>query len=386
MGLARDRFGTRWTVLVAFIIVALGSFGVALSKPNDRIGLSISLFAVGFGSGVQICLLPVAGLFPKFSGTIMASFSGAFQISGVVFLALCSGEISRKTSFLILMMTILCLAFFSVVLLPTGKSFVLDNDDDNDRNAVADNSNPAISTSGNVIEQVKVKSDERAVAATTGRTLIEHQKSLTVMYQMRSLEYILLSTWFSACVLPLQYYIGSIGFQLEEKGDEDGLYTSLFSIIYAASAIVAPLGGYLADKVGLAITQGLTTALVAVSFLFLTLDIPLSGQVVGLAAYGIGRLLVYGMFWANLGRRFGFQNFGTLAGFGLFISAVVSLLQFPLIALAAEGYADAVNIGTAIMYLFLSPYFIWLHRRETIIGGVEVDDDVENDVDEDVVE
>jgi hypothetical protein len=30
--------------------------------------------------------------------------------------------------------------------------------------------------------------------------------------------------------------------------------------------------------------------------------------------YGVGRMLVFGMFFANAGKRFGYKNFGALAG------------------------------------------------------------------------
>jgi hypothetical protein len=73
------------------------------------------------------------------------------------------------------------------------------------------------------------------------------------------------------------------------------------------------------------------------------------------------------MFFSNIGMRFGYANYGTLAGLGLLISGAVSLLQYPLIALAVDGKAAAVNIGLAVGLLALFPYFIWLHQREKSI-------------------
>jgi len=60
---------------------------------------------------------------------------------------------------------------------------------------------------------------------------------------MLSAEYIGLITWFSIVVAPGQYYVASIGYQLEEKGDDDGFYTKLFTVAYSGSALLAPLVG-----------------------------------------------------------------------------------------------------------------------------------------------
>jgi len=83
IGLARDRFGTRWMVAACIFFVTFGSLGVAWSDPSNAVTLGISMSFMGLGSGVQLCLQPVAGLFPKTTGTVLASLSGAFQVSGL---------------------------------------------------------------------------------------------------------------------------------------------------------------------------------------------------------------------------------------------------------------------------------------------------------------
>jgi MFS transporter, LAT3 family, solute carrier family 43, member 3 len=71
---------------------------------------------------------------------------------------------------------------------------------------------------------------------------------------------------------------GSIGYQLEQKGDDNGFYANLFSIVYAALAVVAPAGGFLSHRYGLGVTQGGSTILVAMSFFILgSHAIPLPG-------------------------------------------------------------------------------------------------------------
>jgi hypothetical protein len=193
---------------------------------------------------------------------------------------------------------------------------------------------------------------------------VQEGKPQSALEQLGSAEYISLSVWFSILLVPLQYYVGSIGFQLEEKGDDNGFYTNLFSITYAAAAVVAPVGGYMSDNFGLGITQGVATVACAISFFFLASNLSLDAQIVGLVAYGVGRMVVFSMYFTNVGKRFGYTNFGTLAGVGLLSSALVSLLQYPLIALSADGKGSTVNTVCGSVILGLLPYCVWLDRRE----------------------
>ena len=186
----------------------------------------------------------------------------------------------------------------------------------------------------------------------------------TAIQQILSLEYVLLFCWFSFSVLPLQYYIGTIGFQLEEKGDEDGVYTTLYSAIYSSAAILAPMGGWIADKWGLGIAQAMASTLSAASFFWLASPLSLDGQIVGLVCYSIGRLFVFSSFFAHVGKRFGYQHYGTLVGLGLLLSALISLLQYPMIEATANGYAREMNLLCGAIFVCMAPYFPWLIRKE----------------------
>ena len=89
----------------------------------------------------------------------------------------------------------------------------------------------------------------------------------------------------------------------------------------------------------------MATSLSAVSFFVLASDrIPLEWQSIGLACNATGRMWVFATFFAHVGRQFGYQHFGTLAGLALLTSAIVSLLQYPLLAAAAHGQAMVVNL------------------------------------------
>ena len=396
-GLARDRFGTRLTACASFLMCTAGSLGMAISDPNNAIALGVSLFALGLGSGIQLCVQPVAELFPNNTGSILSSLSGAFQISGLIFLALCNPSNNRLASFLGFAACLLVLTVMAAFLLPEGKSFLVEEEekgrvlktmDSTKEDGGKEPSEVALSQPGSKLNEesnakkeyddadmLNSKNSEDGDLSPSPHP-VESQsgqvdKPPSALEQMKSAEYVSLTIWFSTLLVPLQYYVGSIGFQLEEKGDDDGFYTNLFSITYAAAVVVAPVGGYMSDNLGLGITQGVATSLCAISLFILASNLPLNAQIVSLVAYGSGRMFVFSMFFANVGKRFGYANFGTLTGVGLLTSAIVSLVQYPLIALTADGKGSMVNTACGSVLLGLLPYCVWLDRRERAgIGAV----------------
>ena len=197
-----------------------------------------------------------------------------------------------------------------------------------------------------------------------------NERPPTAFEQMKTKEYILLCTWFSITIIPLQYYVAIIGYVLEEMGNaaEGGLYTDVFAYTYAGAAILSPIAGYIADQYGLGIAQGVSTLLVAVSLFVLgaSESISLNGQTLGMVLYGIGRMGIFGVFFVNCGKRFGYTNYGTLAGLGLLTSAFSSLLQYPLIAwtTSVRGNGALVQNSLGAILIVQAPYFVWLYRRE----------------------
>jgi hypothetical protein len=330
----------------------------------------------------------VAGLFPKHAGAVLSTLSGAFQISGLVFLVLTHVSDSRKASFLGFAIFILGLTVMAALLLPARGSFVLEKDenetnvddsneitqevpvdvpesnvsDPNTNGGKSDHNESEREGASVLLENIGERIDEPAAQDDS-----KEASHPTALQQLRSKEYLGLLIWFSICIVPLQYYVGTIGFQLEQKGD-DGFYTNLFSITYAAAAVVAPLGGYLADTFSLGFAHGLATTLTAASLFILASPTSLNAQVVGLVCYGVGRMLTFGMYFSNVGKRFGYTNYGTLAGLGLITSAIISLLQYPLIAWASDGHEMPVNVACGAMLVAVLPYCYWLDRRERRYG------------------
>lgn len=371
-GLARDRYGTRAVACGALICTMAGAVGVALADASNAVTLGVSLFIMSLGAGCQLVMQPIGSLFPQTSNAIISSLSGSFQISGLVFLALTSfPSLTRRQAFLGYAGVVAILTVMAWWWLPVSVSFLpseaSEEATDQDDNQLEDNGGaeaektqknfPVITASKDAHNE-----DNRENASSVKPNSSSPINNPTKLQQMISVEFLGLLAWFTILLVPMQYYVGSIGFQLEEKGD-DGFYTDLFNIIYAAVAVLAPAGGYLSDHIGLGWTQGVSTVMVALSFFVLGAEtdvIPLPAQTVGLVLYSVGRMLIFGMFFSNIGRRFGYANFGTLSGVGLLLSALFSILQYPLIAAASEGSASVVNFVSGSVLLCSTPYCVWL--------------------------
>jgi len=347
-GLARDRYGTRLVACASLGLTCVGALGIALADASNGATLAFSLVVLSCCAGTHLVAQPVAKLFPVYSSTIVSSLTGAFQISGLVFLCLTSLPISRKNTFLGYAIFVAGLGVFSWYILPKSKFYdVLPDLELECAEPFEETGLATVDICQEPDNKTEPRNDESGL--------------LSLKHQLISSEYIALLVWFSVSLIPMQYYIGSIGFQLEDKGDTNGFYARLFSVIYASAAIVAPFGGYLSDVIGLGLTQGLSTVLTAASFFILANDrFPLSIHVVGLVIYSVGRMFVIGTFLSNLGKRFGYSNFGILSGLGLLISGAISILQYPLIAAASDGYAWSVNIISGSLLLCMTPYCMWL--------------------------
>jgi MFS family permease len=470
VGLARDALGTRVAACACLVLVVLGSALVALADAGDFPAMCFGMLFLGMGSGAQLCVQPVTMLFQRVQSTMMASLSGAFQLSGLVFL-LCSllagAGAGRAGAYLAHAAVVAGLLLLSLAYLPRGNDFhettpttptshrpppppssstpdffpekeqnrfsrgrepggdgsreggregaraggrgdasrdsrespgdlgaaaasepaapegsdaaaaaFTDNAASSDEVVLGTQKNDSSSASASA-PPPPLREETSSVSNGAARTANEGTPphfGASRGEQFASAEYVGLVTWFSLVVVPSQYYVLSIGYQMERKGDAEGAYARWFTLLSGASAALAPLGGMVADRAGVGFAQGVGTALVAAGFLALLgeSDDPEGGSVnaplavCGIAAYSVGRLFVFAMYFSAIGRRFGFEHYGGLAGFGMLTSAAASMLQYPLFdaALRGEAAARAVNAGCAACALAGAPYAAWLGARE----------------------
>ena len=209
-------------------------------RADGRCAVDVRYVRRGTRFGVQLCVQPVAALFPECASTVMSALSGAFQVSGLVFLALTAGD-EREIAFYVFSSRRrgrrrFCLCY---VMLPRGQSFLEAADED--------------------------ASPRRR--RRPGRARQRHSRgTVTIGRVFRARR-----RWFTVVVCPMQFYISAIGYALETKGDTTGEYSSIFSAAYGAVAVFSAVGGRVADKIGQGACLGLATASVAISFAILCL-------------------------------------------------------------------------------------------------------------------
>ena len=375
VGIARDKYGTKITVCVCLSLVLCGSVLVASSKSDNLLGLCFGMLFLGMGSGAQLCVQPVAGLFPEATSTAMASLSGAFQLSGLVFLA-CSvvagAGAGRFGAYMGHAGVVAVLFIFSIKALPSGVSFEEKEDVSQANDAETEREIPITDEKkkANGKDRDVFAVDDKATADATALTFTPKKTPRHFGAERGALltcdEFLCLVAWFSVMVTPSQYYVLSVGYQLERKGDADGSFSRAFTLLYGFSAPLAPLAGVCADYLGVAFAQFLATALSLIGYAILFVEQPLSVQYVGMASYSVGRMFLFATFFANIGRRFGYKHYGAAVGVGMLASAVLSMLQYPMFQAALESKTNLalMNVVCVVCAAACLPYCAWLGARE----------------------
>jgi len=191
-------------------------------------------------------------------------------------------------------------------------------------------------------------------------TIIKYAKS-DLKEIMRSMDYVLLIIWFSVQVLPSQYYIGIVGYQLEHRG-HDGLW-DIFPYVMALSALTAPVIGIIADNYGIAQMHVCATTFPSISLLILSSSSK-SWHMFGFFIFAMGRIMVFSSFYIHIGKLYQYTHYGTLVGTGFIISSIVSLFQYPLLSKASSGRENLVNYTLAFALIFQGlPYCFWVHEQ-----------------------
>lgn len=383
IGILRDELGTRRAVMFCMLFAICRTVGAAFCSADSIWQLCISLVLIELGSGAQVCVLPVAELF-EHSGVVLGVLTGVFNVSALIF-PLLFNFISkdRRAAFGAYGIFVGILAIISYAMLAQGLSFHIQSTY-KDTDPGSDIKKPSLSEKSSILLPQNDKENdseqdgnknfecEGSVAnigtedflPTSEQDTNNDDSKVSALEQMRSIEYVALLLWFNVSIVSLQYYAGSIGFHLVNKGDDSGKYETFFPILYAASAVFAPLIGLLSEYIGVGFTQATATILIATSFILLVLDDLVPTQIVGMVCNVFGRLITFAMFYGNIGARFGYDNIGVLLGVGTIIAALVSLIQYPMIDAATTGSAFSVNVVSGVIAIIGLPYCIWLGIKE----------------------
>ena len=397
-GLVRDRYGTRVCVVGVMLTVAVGIVLLAVSPPQSLAMFCVGYFLLGIGAGVQLCMQSISMLFGEYQGAASATLSGAFTLSAVIPLA-CAEAIKSVASdddggtassyadarggvLSAWCVTVVVFAASAMWLMPRGGEFresvrylvgerggdenneKTKDDDDKDDKEDRDDEPPRVPPAN-------------APKAANGTRRAPHEGK-SAREQLVSLDFILLAAWFTVMLLPTNYFIISVGDQLEGMGDDDGEITRGFQLVWVVSTVLSPIAGYSADVVGRGSTMTFAMGCYAASFAMLGFGgdgqrggLSLEAQWLNFVCFNVGRLWVFSMYFVSVGRLFGFRHYGTLAGAGLLLSAMSTPLAVPMHRSGVDGNFGESNLASAMICLGLTPYTVgWAWRREITEEGM----------------
>jgi len=278
-------------------------------------------------------------LFPAKKRTVIASFSGVFGTSGLVFVvfrAAYSAGISPGAIWAAYAALTMCIAICYSVVQPRRIFAIGDG-----------------LASGSCCTLVIVKSSNGQVASkASGRPL-------SIREAVTNWKMIGLGVYFAVSFLHLQFYLGQAEEILDKLGDKEhhgNVYLIAFSIIgSSAFAIFYPVGQLL-DKCGFELAFSVSLIL-AIAFNVISLVDSLPLQVLGFVCWCVSRMILFACFFSFIPATVGFPRFGVTAGVLSTASAVFGLLNIVLTKISVQHSHKHVMVAflVALIPLFAFP-------------------------------
>ena len=372
LGLLIDRSKSpRWAGALFAAGTALGFALLAISEYPDRnyFSLGFGLFSF-FGSGVQLNLFHVANLFPQGKGLVMGLFTTLFGFSALLPLfffyiweAMDDPDNARRVLFL----------WFSAVL----GAFVLFALSVGDFYADGDR----LTFSSRGFRRLAPAAEAGAEAEGEGAEAQPARRSLRA--DLTSPDFLAFLAFFSLHFFRSIFYLGTVDLQLASiagpQSPSREHYVAVNGWMKPFGTLAGPPIGHVIhkNKHGAAICAAMVVLVSAVhggAAMAGVLELmPLSFAGATLAEEGVVTIL-----FAFVQDHFGFDNFGTLTGFVLFVNGGVAMLVYPLTNLIVDAHADGALDGEAavpfevwrrwwggflVLTLASAAYPVWLFRR-----------------------
>ncbi|KAJ8372235.1 hypothetical protein AAFF_G00293540 [Aldrovandia affinis] len=369
-----DHFGTMATRILAILVFTTGSLLIAFSSAE----LSVLIFPA-------YCCLHISNLFGSYRPIIITLLSGSTMSGPVVFLIikiLHERGISLRSSFLFisacsvihLLRTFLLMPKTHIPYpLPEGYTYGM------------------VPEGAETTESSGIVQRERGAVPQAGDTQPPENTAANVMsFRSCALSWFFLShlVWVCAIQLNVLFIIGTLNTMLTRLTNGDpslvSSYTNAFAFTQLCGIFCSPLNGLIigrnkgkprapgetekeADLRSSVLSLFLTALLCLLFSICASIPVlPLQYFTFVLQVLTISFL--YGGHSAFIRIAFPSCHYGKLYGLVLCLSAVVLLLQFPLIILVndvLQGNPLYVNIGLIILSLlaFLHPLYVYLHCR-----------------------
>jgi len=390
VGIFLDRCGPRITVAASSLAMAAGSIIFGLTSELPGLVAGFLLLGAG-GAGVQLAVQNTSSLFPQRRSMAMACLSGAFQFGTLVYLLF---EVvhrdlgaSRSTLLLAHAGVAILVLVAGLFIWPDIPFSLVGQGDAHARGRVLRDGvevPPKVDTEkrGHLPEEDRelthaaeragaVGHDDRSGRIDGAESQLPPLRERSFVGQVRSAEYLLMLCFFSINMLPAQFTVGTMGTQLELKGDDSGDALRVYSAIFAISAVATPFAGLGIDKYGFPLAMLIVNTMLGVSYAVLIVP-ALEVQLVAYVLYSVGRVCLWAIMFSFVGAVFGFVHYGKLAGGALAFGAFLSLLQYAALELTLgpfEGNFTFVNTVWCALCASMYLVIFLVHRRLPGPGG-----------------
>lgn len=192
----------------------------------------------------------------------------------------------------------------------------------------------------------------------------------TFWQQLRDPRFIFATVFFSVLMLPAQFYIGTLNLQIAPLSDSHAQTDNslnIFNIIYIVVSLMTPAIGWLTDRIGFGGSSTFVALMYIGSFAIITFAPSLPWFTPSYVIYGFARNGQFSVFCSYIGHAFGSRHMGKLMGIGFLISAMVSLLQAPLLHFVVNQLDGRYKWGNTFLMATvgaLLTYCVWLVSAE----------------------
>ncbi|XP_031226723.1 solute carrier family 43 member 3 [Mastomys coucha] len=394
-----DRFKTTVARLIAIVFYTCATLIIAFTSADTAVllFLAMPMLAVG-GILFLITNLQIGNLFGKHRSTIITFYNGAFDSSSAVFLIiklLYERGISLRSSFLFMSVCSVWHVGRTFLLMPKGHipyplppnySYGLCS-----RFGTRKKENQAAEHETKELQSKECLPPKEENSGPEQQQQQQEQQPQPEQHSFRrcvlSRRFILHVVWLSIIQLWHYLFIGTLNSLLTKLAGGDKVkvstYTNAFAITQFFGVLCAPWNGLLMDhlkqkyqkeakKTGSSSEAvalcSMVPSLALTSLLSLGFTLCASIPVIQLQyatfiLQVVSRSFLYGCNAAFLTLAFPSEHFGKLFGLVMALSAIVSLLQFPLFKVPPESNAVYISMGLAIFLTLAHPFLVYRECR-----------------------
>lgn len=370
LGFVLDRLGVKVTIAAASFGIAASSLVFAMSTQHGFNAWLPAMLVMGFcGNGIYLAAQKVGRLFPDYPnmslfaitaffapGTLVFSFFHALEMHGVE---------SIKTTFLLYAGFQALLTLVSLAVWPSNFDLPMHLVGDGGRDPDSPEDKWDAAAPGGTADPED--GSGQLIVKTPGGTPVPF------LAQLKDVRFLAQVTFFSILVLPAQYYIGTLGSQISRlNSSEEAIdrYVQNFNLTYSGVSLITPLFGLVVDKLGFGAGFGLANLLMIGAFALFSYSPELEWFIVSYGLYTFARNAQFSTFFTYLAKTFGAKHMGKLMGIGFITSAMVSLLQAPLLHLVIADFDANYSTGNLVLMGLMTLLFAycgwvaWGERRE----------------------